>query len=68
METNKEIAKIFKETARLLTIKSDSSFRINAYLRSASVLERATVDVADVYKEKGLAGIKNMGIGEKNAF
>ena len=68
METNKEIAKIFKGTARLLTIKSDSSFRINAYLKSAAILERATVDVADVYKEKGLAGIKNMGIGEKNAL
>lgn len=67
MKTNKELANIFKKTAELLIIKSDSSFRINAYLRSAGVLERATVDVTDVYKEKGLKGIKEMGIGDKNA-
>lgn len=65
---NKEIAKIFREMAELLNIRGDSAFHINAYLKSASYLENLKEDVAEIYKEKGLAGLKAPKIiGEKNA-
>ena len=65
---NKEIAKIFREMAELLNIKGDSSFHINAYLKSANYLENLNADVADIYKEKGFNGLKVPKIiGDKNA-
>ena len=64
---NQEIAHIFSETARLLEIKGESSFRINAYRKSAYILQNLTRDISEIYKEKGLAGIRANGIGEKNA-
>ena len=64
---NKEIAYTFREMARLLEIKGDSAFRINAYLKSAKILENLQWDISDTYKEKGLKGIKETGIGDKNA-
>ena len=64
---NSDIAKIFKEMARLLEIKGDSTFRINAYKKSANILESLKVDISEIYKEKGLKGIREAGIGEKNA-
>ena len=67
METNKKIADIFNETAQLLNIKGDSSFRINAYLKTAKILLSLPTDIAEIYKEKGLKGIREAGIGEKNA-
>jgi len=68
METNKEIAKIFKEMADLLNIRGASAFHINAYRKSASYLENLKVDIADIYKEKGIEGLKVPKIiGEKNA-
>jgi len=66
---NKEISKIFKETAQLLEIKGDSSFHINAYKKAASYLDNLKEDVSDIYKEKGLSGLKVPRIiGDKNAI
>lgn len=67
MNTNKELSDIFKNTAKLLTIKGDSAFRINAYYKTASILDTLEKDVSEIYKEKGLKGIREAGIGEKNA-
>jgi len=65
---NKEIAKIFSEMAELLNIRGDSAFHINAYLKSAEYLERLQKDVAEIYKESGLGGLKVPKIiGDKNA-
>ncbi|MBX4201046.1 hypothetical protein KW786_02870 [Candidatus Parcubacteria bacterium] len=63
---NKELAHIFSETARLLEIKGESSFRINAYRKSAYILQNLQEDVSKIYEEKGLKGIREIGIGEKN--
>lgn len=64
---NKEIATIFNEMARLVGIKGGSEFRVNAYQRSAQILESLQTDIGEIYKEKGMKGIQEIGIGEKNA-
>jgi len=64
---NKQISHIFKEITRLLEIKGDSAFRINAYRKSVRILDNLQSDVSEIYKEKGLKGIKELGFGEKNA-
>ena len=61
---NKEIIHIFKEIIRLLEIKGNSAFRINAYRKSVWILDNLQSDVSEIYKEKGL---KELGFGEKNA-
>lgn len=65
---NKEIAKIFKEMAELLEIKGDSAFHINAYRKASDYLNNLKEDIADIYKNKGLEGLKVPKIiGDKNA-
>ncbi|MBI2054091.1 MAG: hypothetical protein HYT36_02055 [Candidatus Staskawiczbacteria bacterium] len=65
---NKEIAKIFKEMSDLLEIKGDSAFHINAYKKAALYLENLKTDALEIYKEKGIEGLKVPKIiGDKNA-
>jgi len=66
---NKEISKIFKEMADLLDISGEKIVqRINAYRKAASYLDSLKTDVADIYKERGFAGLLvPRTIGEKNA-
>ena len=65
---NKEIAKIFRQMAELLNIKGDSAFHINAYRKGADYLDNLKTDVSEIYKEKGLSGLKVPRIiGDKNA-
>lgn len=65
---NKEIAAIFTQMAELLTIKGDSAFRINAYRKSAKILNSLPHDIGHIYQERRLVGIKEQGIGDKNAL
>ncbi|MDP3882629.1 MAG: hypothetical protein Q8Q48_01075 [Candidatus Staskawiczbacteria bacterium] len=69
LETNKTIAKIFREMAGLLEIKGDKAlmFKLNAYKKAINILDNLKIDVSEIYKEKGIKGIKELGIGEKNA-
>jgi DNA polymerase/3'-5' exonuclease PolX len=66
---NKEIAKIFRDMAELLEINGEKiPQRINAYRKSAAYLENLSIDVSDIYKEKGFNGLLvPKVIGEKNA-
>jgi DNA polymerase/3'-5' exonuclease PolX len=65
---NKEISKIFSEIADLLNIKGDSAYRINAYKKAIKTLDNLQQDVADIYREKGLKGLKELqNIGESSA-
>lgn len=69
---NKEIIQIFDETIKLLEIKGDKAlvFKKNAYNKAIYVLnnlDKENKKIEDIYKEAGLAGIKKLGIGEKNA-
>ena len=68
MLLNKEISKIFNEIAELLEIKGDSSFRINAYRKAAKILGSLQTDISEIYKEKGIKGIREIrGIGDSTA-
>ena len=66
---NKEISKIFEETANLLEIKGGKalSYKLRAYKNAIDILDNLKVDISEIYKEKGLKGIIGLGIGEKNA-
>jgi ribosomal protein S13 len=65
--TNKEISKTFYEIADLLDIKG-VGFKPAAYRRAAMSLEKLESSIAEIYKQKGLKGIKEIkGIGESIA-
>ncbi|MBI3631349.1 MAG: hypothetical protein HY219_00580 [Candidatus Staskawiczbacteria bacterium] len=66
---NEEISKIFKDIIRLLEIKGDKAlgYKLRAYKNAISILDNLKIDIGEIYKEKGLKGIKDAGIGEKNA-
>jgi hypothetical protein len=66
---NKEIAKIFGEIIKLLEIKGGDalSYKLRAYKNAINILDNLKVDISEIYKEKGLLGIRELGIGEKNA-
>ena len=65
---NQEIAEIFNEIARLLEIKGDSAYRINANKKVAQILLTLPQDVSEIYKTKKLKGLMEIrGIGESSA-
>ncbi len=65
---NEEISKIFNDIANLLEIKGETFFRINAYKKAVKTLTLLQTDVFDIYKEKGIRGIKDIkDIGESIA-
>lgn len=68
-EINKEISQIFKEWVGLLDIKGDKalSFKIRAYKSAIYILDDLKINISEIYKEKGLKGIRELGIGERNA-
>lgn len=69
MEVNKEIVDIFTQTIELLEIletKQETAYKIRAYKKAIHILESLKTDISQIYKEKGLKGIKELGIGEKN--
>lgn len=67
--TNREIADIFNEIINLLQVGKtgkETAYKINAYRKAANILNNLKTDISEIYREKGLAGIKELGIGEKN--
>ena len=66
---NKEISQIFREIIELLEIKGDKAlnYKLRAYRNAISILDNLKIDISDIYKEKGVKGIRELGIGEKNA-
>jgi hypothetical protein len=65
---NKDIARIFNEIADLLDIKG-VNFKPSAYRKAAKTIENLENDIALIYKEKGIKGIKDIkgGVGESMA-
>lgn len=67
---NREISDIFNKTMELLEIgqeKQETTFKIKAYKKAIHILSDSKADISQIYKERGLRGIKSLGIGEKNA-
>jgi|SRR5581483_216715 len=67
---NQELADIFSKTIDLLQIgktRQETAFKVQAYRKSIAILGNLTTDISDIYAQKGLQGIKELGIGEKNA-
>jgi len=59
---------MFTEIARLLEIKGDSAYRINANRTVARILASLPQEIAETYKEKGIKGIMEIkGIGKSSA-
>lgn len=66
---NKEISKIFSDITNLLILKGDKAlnYKLRAYKNAINILDNLKVDVGVLYAGKGIKGIKELGIGEKNA-
>lgn len=65
---NQKISKILTDIEKLLDIKGDSAFRIQAYHKAANVLKNLKKDIKKVYQEEGLKGLKELeGIGDRTA-
>ncbi|MBI1888727.1 MAG: DNA polymerase/3'-5' exonuclease PolX [Candidatus Spechtbacteria bacterium] len=63
MSANTEIAKIFSEMASFFQMKDDR-FRARAYENGAEILESLTLNVKQIYTEKGVKGLEELqGIG-----
>lgn len=61
---NLELAKIFYQLADLLEMK-EVGFKPRAYEKAARVLESMEKDVGEIYREKGIKGLKEIsGVGE----
>lgn len=58
---NLEIARIFKETARILEIKGDNPFKIRAYERAAQNIESLSENIEDIVKDERLNEIPGIG-------
>ena len=63
--TNKQIIGILLEISGLLELKKENTFKIRAYRRLAQFLEGFDRELADIYREKGKAGLVELpNIGE----
>ena len=69
IEINQKIAGILCEIKKLLEIKGESFYRINAYQKAALSLEKIEKEVSLIYKEDGIKGVKKIpGVGESIAL
>ena len=61
---NKHLANIFYETADLMEVQGDDSFRIRSYRRAAEALESQPTQIADIIAdEKAVLAIPGIGKG-----
>ncbi|HEX5445446.1 MAG TPA: helix-hairpin-helix domain-containing protein [Pirellulales bacterium] len=62
--TNRAVAAALSEVARLLQRQSDNPFRIAAYRRAASQVQRMSRPVGEIYEESGIEALRDLpGIG-----
>lgn len=58
---NQEVARIFREVAKILELKGDNPFRIRAYARAAQNIESLSQDVEALAETDTLTGIAGIG-------
>lgn len=68
MSTNKALSRMFSKMANALEFLGENPFKVAAYVKASRVLEDYPEDVAEVYRQKGLEGLKAIpGIGDAMA-
>ena len=61
---NKALANIFYETADLMEVQGDDSFRIRSYRRAAEAIEGLPTQIADIIgDDKAMLAIPGIGKG-----
>ena len=60
---NREIASIFQKMADILEFKADNPFKINAYRKSARILNDLTTDIEEIARSGELQKIPGVGKG-----
>jgi len=60
---NREIASIFQKMADILEFKADNPFKINAYRKSARILNDLTTDIQEIVRTGKLQKIPGIGRG-----
>jgi len=60
---NREIAKLFQKMADILEFKDDNPFKINAYRKSARILNDLTTDIEEISRSGELQKIPGIGKG-----
>ena len=58
---NEEVAELFENIARLLTIKGDSGYRIRAYMEAAQSIAGVSDDIEELHREERLQSIPAVG-------
>jgi len=65
---NKRIAGMLHLKSRDLDMEGQSRYRVGAYFKAGRTIDQLLVDIGDMYKQKGRAGLLALeGIGEKLA-
>jgi hypothetical protein len=57
--TNKEIAKVLRDTGDLLEIRGESAFRVPAYRNAARSIEFLPDDAGKLYRYRGRSALEN---------
>lgn len=70
--TNAQIKKVLDETAGILKLKNENTFKIRAYLKLSKFLDSYENELEDVYKNGGIKALTDVpnigaGIGKKIA-
>src|SRR3954464_5345763 len=60
-QRNEEVAELFENIARLLTIKGDTGYRIRAYMEAAQNIGGLPDDVVELWREGRLQEIPGVG-------
>ena len=58
---NEQVAELFKNVARLLTILGDTGYRIRAYMEAAQSIAELTEDVEELWRKDRLEEIQGVG-------
>ncbi|NPB03017.1 MAG: DNA polymerase/3'-5' exonuclease PolX [Thermotogae bacterium] len=68
MRKNEEIGEILERLADALEFLGETPFKVRAYRRAARVIKGLSEDVVELYRRKGLNGLKDLpGVGERIA-
>ena len=65
---NREIARLLSETADLMEIAGEDSFRIRSYRNAASAIDGYPESVSAILQESGKKGHRYSGHREGNCF